>query len=180
MKALIVIDVQHGLFTPLPRPASSLEVIRRINELTQRARLQRAPVIFVQHEANDGEYFRHGSEAWALDAGLLIGSADYFVRKTTPDSFLKTDLESVLAESGSSHLVVCGYATEFCIDTTVRRAAALGYDVTVVSDAHTTHDKAHADAAQIIAHHNATLPSIKSFGVHILAQESDAVEFVHV
>ncbi|WP_256672324.1 isochorismatase family protein [Pseudomonas sp. ANT_J12] len=115
-----------------------------------------------------------------MDSGLLTGSADYFVRKTTPDSFLKTDLESVLVESGSSHLVVCGYATEFCIDTTVRRAAALGYDVTVVSDAHTTHDKAHADAAQIIAHHNATLPSIKSFGVHILAQESDAVEFVHV
>ncbi|MNF15607.1 hypothetical protein D3C80_2182910 [compost metagenome] len=52
--------------------------------------------------------------------------------------------------------------------------------MTVVSDAHTTHDKAHADAVQIIAHHNATLPRIKSFGVNILAQESDAVEFVHV
>ncbi|MFS1292003.1 cysteine hydrolase family protein [Pseudomonas piscis] len=180
MKALIVIDVQHGLFTPLPRPNSSLEVVNRINELARRARLDKAPVVFVQHEATSGDYFRHGSEAWALDAGLITGSTDHFVCKTTPDSFLRTNLESVLIESGISHLVICGYATEFCIDTTVRRAASLGYDVTLVSDAHTTHDKAHAEAVQIIAHHNATLPNIKSFGVHILAQESNAVEFAHV
>jgi nicotinamidase-related amidase len=142
--------------------------------------LDNAPVIFVQHEAISGDYFRHGSEAWDLDAGLITGSTDHFVRKTTPDSFLRTSLESVLVESGITHLVVCGYATEFCIDTTVRRAASLGYDVTLVSDAHTTHDKAHAEAAQIIAHHNATLPNIKSFGVLILAQESGAVQFAHI
>lgn len=180
MKALLVIDVQHGLFTPLPRPYSSLEVMKRINELSRRARLDNAPVIFVQHEAISGDYFMHGSEAWGLDAGLIIGSTDHFVRKTTPDSFLRTNLESILLESGISHLVICGYATEFCIDTTVRRAASLGYDVTIVSDAHTTHDKAHAEAAHIIAHHNATLPNIKSFGVHILTQKSKAVEFAHV
>ncbi|MFK8328712.1 cysteine hydrolase family protein [Pseudomonas sp. BJa5] len=177
MKALIVIDVQHGLFRSSPAPASAESVIHRINGLTRRARLQGAPVIFVQHEATGGEYFRHGSAEWALDAGLVTCDTDQLVRKTTPDSFLRTDLEAVLAKCGASHLVVCGYASEFCIDTTVRRAAALGYEVTLVSDAHTTQDKAHADAAHIIAHHNATLPSIRSFGVPIHAQASEGVEF---
>lgn len=62
-----------------------------------------------------------------------------------------------------------GYASEFCVDTTVRRAAALGYSVTLVSDAHTTHHQRHACAAAIRAHENATLAEITSFGPRIAA-----------
>ncbi|WP_335340099.1 isochorismatase family protein [Collimonas pratensis] len=67
------------------------------------------------------------------------------------------------------HLVICGYASEFCVDTTVRSAAAQGYPVTLVSDAHTTHDKPHASGQQIRTHENATLPNVDSFGVKITA-----------
>lgn len=176
MKALIVIDVQHALFNSSPAPAASADVIARINTLTAQARSHGVPVVFVQHEATSGEFFLHGSDAWALDARLVTAASDHYVRKTTPDSFLNTDLETVLNKADVSHVVICGYATEFCIDTTVRRAAALGYEVTLVSDAHTTQDKPHAPAVQIIAHHNATLGSIKSFGVAITAVESSAVE----
>lgn len=177
MKALIVIDVQHALFNANPAPASSTAVVERINALTQRARQQGAPVVFVQHEATAGDFFRHGSPEWALDARLITTDKDRLVAKTTPDSFLDTELQSVLSNADISHVVVCGYATEFCIDTTVRRAAGLGYDVTLVSDAHTTQDKPHAPATQIIAHHNATLASIKSFGGSITTLETGAVEF---
>jgi nicotinamidase-related amidase len=59
------------------------------------------------------------------------------------------------------------------VDTTVRRAAGLGYSVELVSDAHTTHDKSHASAEQIRAHHNATLQNISSFGVKIAAVMAD-------
>lgn len=177
MKALIVIDVQEGLFGPEPKPAFSSDVIARINKLTQRARLHDVPVILVQHEATTGEYFTYGSAAWQLASGLVTDERDSFVRKTTPDSFLRTDLDALLKQAGVSQIVVCGYATEFCVDTTVRSAAGLGYDVVLVSDAHTTHDKPHASAAEVIAHHTATLPSIRSFGVQITAQESAAVVF---
>ncbi len=133
-------------------------------------------MIFVQHEATTGEHFTYGSEAWQLASDLATHERDSFVRKTTPDSFLRTDLEAVLKQAGVSQVVVCGYATEFCVDTTVRSAAGLGFEVILVSDAHTTHDKPHASAAEI-AHHTATLPSIRSFGVQISAQESAAVVF---
>ncbi|WP_256562809.1 cysteine hydrolase family protein [Pseudomonas sp. PA1(2017)] len=177
LKALIVIDVQEGLFGPEPKPAFSSDVIARINKLTQRARLHDVPVILVQHEATTGEYFTYGSAAWQLASGLVTDERDSFVRKTTPDSFLRTDLDALLKQAGVSQIVVCGYATEFCVDTTVRSAAGLGYDVIMVSDAHTTHDKPHARAAEIITHHTATLANIRSFGVQISAQESAAVVF---
>jgi nicotinamidase-related amidase len=174
--ALIVVDVQEGLFRPTPSPASSESVFTRINELTSRARAARVPVIFVQHESatDDLEY---GTPGWALAKELHVQASDEIVRKTTSDSFLRTSLGSILERNGVSNVVICGYATEFCVDTTVRRAAALGYDVTLAADAHTTHDKSHAKAAWIVEHHNATLTGIESFGPTIQAVATADIRF---
>jgi nicotinamidase-related amidase len=172
--ALLVIDVQRGLFQP--PPADAAVVIERINVLAERARAAATPVVFVQHECEDTT-LQHGSDGWALEPGLQIRDGDRFVRKTTPDSFLRTDLQAQLQELGVDRVLISGYATEFCVDTTVRSAAALGYAVILVADAHTTHDKAHADAAKIRAHHNATLPMITSFGPVIRAEPAAAIDF---
>ena len=174
--ALLVIDVQNEFWRTAPGPVLADEVVARINVLATRARQQAAPVIFVQHEVRRGRPV-HGSEGWVLVPELDVRQGDHVVRKTTPDSFLRTDLGELLATLEVTHLVVCGYATEFCVDTTVRRAAALGYDVTLAADAHTTHDKPHASAAQIRAHHNATLPGITSFGPRIIARMADEIDF---
>ena len=53
--ALIVVDVQEGLFGPSPSPALSEDVFARINELTSRARAAGVPVIFIQHETATGD-----------------------------------------------------------------------------------------------------------------------------
>jgi len=174
--ALLIIDVQHGLFAPKPAPAEDQAVIERINALSARARDSAVPVIFIQHEqASDG--LVAGSPAWALDARLLVHERDLKLGKTTPDSFLRTSLGKTLSTLGIQHLVVCGYSTEFCVDTTVRRAAGLGYAVTIAADAHTSHDKEHASGITIRTHHNATLPAIRSYGVRIAAQDSAAISF---
>lgn len=78
----------------------------------------------------------------------------------------------------ASRLIICGYASEFCVDTTVRRAAALGFTVVIAADAHTTHDKSHASGKQIREHHNATLPGITSFGPVISAVRSSEIQFI--
>ena len=166
--AVLVIDVQSILFDPEPQPFESQIVLTKINEVTKLARAKSIPVIFVQHE-QPKSVIEYESAGWALQSSLITQTGDHFVRKTTPDSFLNTNLQSVLNELDVDSLIVCGYASEFCVDTTIRRAAGLGYPVTLVSDAHTTHDKEHASGAQIREHHNATLPSISSFGVKIEA-----------
>lgn len=173
--ALLVIDVQRGLFEPQPPPADADAVVERINTLSAKAREAGMPVVFVQHERAgdlDAE-----SPGWALHPGLQVAEGDYRVRKATPDSFLRTGLDEVLSFCGVEGVVLCGYATEFCVDTTARSAAAHGYHVVLAADAHTTHDKAHADAAQIRAHHNATLPAIRSFGVSIRALPAGEIAF---
>lgn len=166
--AVLVIDVQRGLFDDAPRPYEADAVVERINALTARARAAGAPVAFIQHERAEG-FLAAGSPSWELVAALHVEPGDRLIRKRTPDSFLNTDLQPWLIKQSMSRVVVCGYATEFCVDTTTRRSAALGYEVVLAADAHTTHDKEHASAALIRAHHNATLPSITSFAGKIAA-----------
>ena len=161
--ALLIIDMQRGFFEADPAPADAEAVIGRINQLADRARARGAPVFILQHEAEDPVQV-HGSPAWELDRRLRAAPGDTRVRKTTPDAFLRTPLQDLLAAGGVGGIVVCGYASEFCIDTTVRRAASLGFAVTIAGDAHTTNDRPGMGAAAIRDHHNTILPEITSFG----------------
>jgi len=172
--AVIVIDVQSGLFDPTPRPGQADQTVDRINALTTRARAAGVPVIFVQHETPGGS-LASGSPGWALERRLLAAGGDLRIRKTTPDCFLGSGLQAALDGWAVKRVIICGYATEFCVDTTVRRAAALGYEVVIAADAHTTHDKPHASASHIRIHHNATLPEITSFGPRITAVKEAAI-----
>lgn len=172
--AVLVIDVQRGLFDP--EPFESDQVIERINTVTQKARISGCSVFFIQHESKN-EPLDYGSANWQLHQGLVVQDEDIKIRKTTPDSFLRTNLEEILNSKGINDLIICGYASEFCVDTTVRRAAALDFTVTLVSDAHTTHDKDHTSAAKIREHHNCTLPNISSFGPKISAIASNNLTF---
>ncbi len=136
--------------------------------MAKRARDAVDPVVFIQHEA-PGTPLAYGAPAWLLDARLEVDSRDIFIRKTTSAPYASSDLQQQLRDHDVSAVVVAGYATEFCIDSTVRWSASLGFAVILVSDAHTTHDKAHLPATQIIAHHNATLPAIQSLGAPVRA-----------
>ena len=175
--ALLVIDVQRGLFDEQPRPFEAAAVIARINGLTEKARRAKVPVVFIQHERPSG-FLEHASESWQLHVDLVVAAGDVKLRKTTPDSFLRTNLAELLSSWGVEEITICGYATEFCVDTTTRRAAALGYPVVLVADAHTTHDKDHASARQIRAHHNATLPKLTSFGPRIATVNAADIAYV--
>ncbi len=174
--AVLVIDVQQGLCEGPDAAFDCSGTIARINQVTRKARAAGAPVIFIQHASQAG-YLELGSAAWQLADGLEVEDSDIKVGKTTPDSFLNTELASTLVNLQIEKLVVCGMHTEFCVDTTTRRALALGYPVILVSDAHTSAGNAAISAVQVIAHHNATLTNISSFGPRVEALASGALQF---
>jgi nicotinamidase-related amidase len=166
--ALLIIDLQAGLFDQPGKPGDYENVLRNVNMLSDYARKQGFPVIFIQHEQPAGP-LQFGSAGWQLVPELLREGSDILLRKTTPNAFVRTPLDSLLREHSVTNLIVCGYASEFCVDSTVRGAAALGYSVQIAADAHMTNDKRHATAELIRTHHNATLSDIVSFGVPITA-----------
>ncbi|WP_120513031.1 cysteine hydrolase family protein [Photobacterium salinisoli] len=166
--AVLIIDVQRICFEPQPQPFEADAVVARINQITTWARKNALPVIFVQHEEPDTE-IAYQTEGWQLHTDLITAEGDIFVRKTTPDSFHDTVLKTTLDRLEIEQLAICGYATDFCVDTTTRRAAVMGYEIELVSDAHTTHDKPYATGELIRQHHTFVLSAAESFPVKIKA-----------
>jgi nicotinamidase-related amidase len=173
--AILVIDVQQGLCIGPGAAYDCLGTITRINSLTRQARSHGLPVIFVQHESGPG-YLEYGSPDWQLAAGLEVQPSDIRIRKTTPDSFLRTELHQILQDREIGRLVICGMHTEFCVDTTTRKALALGYPVILAADAHTSAGNEALTPQQVIAHHNATLTNISSFGPRAVAISAKEIQ----
>jgi nicotinamidase-related amidase len=132
MRALLVIDLQHDVVAG----AHDVEgVVTRVHELVTRAHASATPVIVVQH--ND-EWLARGSDEWQLIDGLGLRGDEERVDKQHRDSFAGTNLADLLERHGIDELVICGAASDFCVNTTAHAALARGYDVTLVGDAHTT------------------------------------------
>ena len=161
--ALLIIDVQHALCSGAYEAFEAGRVIERINHVSRQFRKSGAPIVVIQHEA-PGTVFAYDSPGWQLALGLELAPTDIFIRKTAPDSFHHTDLQAQLQARDVRQLVICGLQSEFCVDTTTRRALALGYPVQLVADGHSTCDNAVLSAAHISAHHNHTLANMTSFG----------------
>ncbi len=174
--ALLVIDMQRGLCSGAWAAHDIERVLLRVNGLIDRARTAQVPVVLIQHEDAEGDLV-HGSAGWQLADGLHAQLGDPRVRKLTPDAFYETELSQLLQQRGIDHLVVCGLQSDFCIDTTVRRALALGYHVTLAEDAHSTVDNEVLPAAQITAHHNWVLARLQTFGTRMAAVPANDVQF---
>ena len=168
--AVLVIDVQTGVFCTKPAPFEAEAVVTRINAVTAKARNAGAPVLFIQHNGEPtGENVVPFTEGWKLHPDLEVLPGELVIRKTTCDAFYGTALESELRSRGITTLLLMGYATDFCIDTTLRSAASKDFGVIVVADAHTTSDNPILKADLVRQHHNwAWANSISSKGVTVL------------
>lgn len=152
MHTLLVIDMQNAwLANPLTPRFDTVAMIDRINHAADAIRAEGGKVIFVHHADEDTP---HGSPAWNLLPSLHAATDDARVHKVACDAFAGTDLARQLAGTAGDTLYICGFATEFCVDTTVRASASRGHDIVVLSDAHTTSNRPHLDAKSIIAHHS--------------------------
>jgi nicotinamidase-related amidase len=149
--ALLVVDVQNGVV----RNAHERDaVVANVASLVEKARLERVPVVWVQHS---DDQLTPGSDDWQIVPELRPNDDEPLVAKNYGDSFEDTTLESVLADLGVGRLVVVGAQTDACIRSTLHGAFARGYDATLVSDAHTTEDQSEWGAPPpdlVIAHTN--------------------------
>jgi nicotinamidase-related amidase len=149
--ALLVVDVQNCVVEGAHERDS---VVANVDRLVDQARREQVPVVWVQH--SDDEIIR-GSDGWRIVPELKPGDSERLVDKNYGDSFEDTNLETVLSSLGVGRLVVAGAETDACIRSTLHGAFVRGYDVTLVSDAHTTGDKTQWGAPppdQVIAHTN--------------------------
>jgi nicotinamidase-related amidase len=165
--ALVVIDAQTSLIDEGPWEAQF--VLDRINRLIAAARTAGAKVVFLR----DLRVEPDGS----IHPRLARQDGDCVIEKRFSDSFLGTNLEEVLTTFGATRIVVCGLQTDYCVDTTSRRAVSVGFDVVLAADAHTTFDHEHLRAEQIVAHHNRILRNFSAGAHRVSVVDSQGVSF---
>jgi len=149
--ALLVIDVQNEYFDgnwPVPDGKGALNYIERAIDASQHAG---ANVIYVQHAVLQPErgVFFPGSHGFGLHPRLRPRANDPRVVKNYPGSFTKTDLEDILRQRGVETLVISGYMTHMCCDTTAREGFHRDFRVLFLDDATATRDGQHSTLGKI-------------------------------
>ena len=174
--ALLIVDMQIGLVELIP-PEVQSGVLSRITTLLSKAHASGLPVIYIQHDGPKGHPLETHTKGWDILPSLKPVDGEQVIRKRESDSFFGTTLQQELAKTGITHLIIAGGMTEYCVDTTCRRATSLGYDVTLAGDAHLTRDNEVLTAANIIAHHNLVLDGFGA-GEHVVrVKPTDEIEF---
>jgi nicotinamidase-related amidase len=132
--ALVVVDVQVGVV------ASAWDRERILGNVVlavRRAREAGIAIVWVQH--HDDELPRE-SPAWQWVPELDPRAGELRIHKSHNSSFENTELSAELDGLGVGRIFLAGAATNWCIRATAYGALERGYDLTLLSDAHTTSD----------------------------------------
>jgi nicotinamidase-related amidase len=177
--AVLIVDAQTGLLSGDTPVHEADALVDRIKEVIDRAREAGVAVIYVQ----DDDVGPVGSEPWQIHPAIAPLPSEPVFRKAFSDAFYQTELHDELAARGVADLVVLGCKTDACVAMTCRRAVALGYNVTLVSDGHSTTDNRFMAAEQSIAYYNIILDGFGAedgFGGgqrEILVRPTDEITF---
>ena len=172
--AFVIIDMQVDLLKPAYH---AREVLTRISTLLEKARATQTSIVYVQHDGPRGHGLEVDTPGWQIHSAIAPLADELVVHKRASDAFHKTTLQEELSKRGIQHLVVAGGQTEFCVDTTVRRATTCGYEVTLVGDAHTTLDNEQLSASQTIDYYNYLLDGFTTDGCAIQVKPTSEITF---
>lgn len=153
-QALIVLDVQR-IYTNKESELYCKEAgrtIDKINKLIQQMTDLGQLVVLVRHmhkldgsdlgrlfdytgEAEEDFNFKEGSEEVEFDSRLLRPDNALELKKNRYSAFAGTDLESILKGKGIKRVIICGFMTNFCCESTARDALDRDFYVDFVIDA---------------------------------------------
>jgi nicotinamidase-related amidase len=172
--ALLIIDAQVGIIEgPIGPVFKKEEVLTTMEATLKMAREKGLPVIYIQ----DVDVAEPGSTELSIHPQIAPLETEKVIHKKATNAFFGTELKEELDRLGVEHLVIAGCKTEYCVDTTCRSAISLGYDVTLVSNGHSTTDNKVLAAQQIIDHHNCNLHGLDNLDHFILVRPSDESVF---
>ncbi len=150
--ALLVIDIQKGLFNKSTPIYQADEFLRNVKFLIKKAHAEGIPVIYIQHSNPSGLVY--GSHDWQLHPDIHPINDETLIHKLHGDAFEDTSLHQILQSKNINRLIITGLVTHGCVKSTTIGALDLGYKVILVKDGHSNYSK---DAVKLIAKWNQEL-----------------------
>ena len=135
---LVMIDCQNTYTRGVMELEGVDAALDEAAALLDRARSAGIPIIHIQHSDGPGSLYDIEGESGAIVARVAPRESEPVVVKNYPNSFVKTDLDERLKAVNASNLVIAGFMTHMCVNSTARGAFNLGYAPTVVAAATAT------------------------------------------
>ncbi|MGC5326242.1 cysteine hydrolase family protein [Brevibacillus sp. SYSU BS000544] len=157
--ALLLIDVQNHFDDRSLGRRNNPDAEENMAALLQMWRKTNRPIIHIQHISNPSLPHHPGRDIKEIVAPL---PHEPVMIKNVNSSFIGTNLENYLKDSGIESLVIVGLTTDHCVSTTTRMAKNLGFNPFIVSDATATFDRISFDGELYRAEdiHNLALVSL--------------------
>lgn len=136
--ALIMIDCQNTYRKGVMQLTGVEAAILEAKKLLEKARALNIPVIHIQHDGGEGSPYDINAEIGAISDEVAPVAGEVVITKHHPNSFVATDLDQQLKALGIKNIVLAGFMTHMCINSTAHGGFNLGYIVTVVASATAT------------------------------------------
>jgi nicotinamidase-related amidase len=133
-----MIDCQNTYRKGLMQLTGVEVAILEARRLLAKARALKIPVIHIQHDAGAGSPYDVSAEIGAICDEVAPIAGEAVITKNYPNAFVGTDLDQQLKALGIKNVVLAGFMTHMCINSTAHGAFNLGYFVTVVASATAT------------------------------------------
>jgi nicotinamidase-related amidase len=135
---LVMIDCQNTYTRGVLELEGVQAALDQAATLLDRARTAGIPIIHIQHDDGPGSLYDVEGESGAIVTRVAPRDGEPVVVKNYPNSFVQTDLDERLTAVSASNLVLAGFMTHMCVNSTARGAFNLGYAPTVVAAATAT------------------------------------------
>lgn len=174
--ALLVIDAQKGIDVAghWGTARNNPQAEANIERLLRHWRSRNAPCIYIVHDSLEPDSpLKLSLPTGDIKAGLEPQAGELVIRKTVNSAFIGTDLELQLRRRGIHTLVVVGFVTDHCVESTTRMAGNLGYGTFLISDATATFGRTGPDGRAFDADlvHSVALASLNGEFATVLSTE---------
>jgi len=136
--ALIMIDCQNTYRSGIMQLTGVEEALQEAQKLLHMARALKIPVFHIGHDAGPGTPYDINAPIGAIADEVAPVAGEAVITKNYPNAFIQTDLDAQLKTAGVNNLVLAGFMTHMCINSTAHGAFNLGYNVAVVAGATAT------------------------------------------
>lgn len=138
--ALILIDCQNTYRTGVMQLVDVEPALQHARKLLDRARAAGVPVFHVQHDAGAGSPYDLNADNGQIAETVAPRAGEPVIVKHFPDSFAGTPLQRELEAAGRKNLILTGFMSHMCVNSTARSAFDRGFAVSIVAQATATRD----------------------------------------
>ena len=173
--ALIMIDLQNTYREGVMKLEGVEPAIKEAQKLLARAREAGCPIFHIQHDAGVGSPYDLNERVGAISDEVAPKDGEMVIVKNYPSAFVGTDLQEKLEAAGVKDLVIAGFMTHMCVNSTARSAFNLGFRPTIVAATTATRDLPGADGSVVPAStiQTASLAAVADLFAVVKAHESD-------